>query len=151
MTQEQMVLDTEVEVKKVTRQLEVPFTNIDYSEMGKEFEDITKRLVDAKTDLDKCKEEMKELQKRAEKGHKTENVTCEMRLMYKNRLVQVVHDGKVIEERAMTDSEFQQEFREFTAGDEAEEEGSELTEEEAAKDLKDVMREEKSPTKPVAT
>jgi hypothetical protein len=151
-----MALETDSEIKKVTRQLEIPFTNIDYSDMGKEFEEITKSLGEAKTELKKCQDDLKELSKRAEKGFKNENVTCEMKLFYKNRLVQIMYGDQLVEERAMTDAEFQQEFREFEPKDEDDKdefaaEEQELTPEEAKQDLEDVIRDEKKSTKVVHT
>lgn len=152
MTQKQMVLDSEVEVKKVTRQVDIPFSISEFAELGKEAGSLSAKRDGHKKAAKDSQEALEAILEKIEHGKRQENVTCEMKLFYANRLVQVFHGEDLLEERAMTDAEFQQEFRGLEGDDQPEEEAEqrELTEEEAKQDLQDVINEEKSPTKPVA-
>ena len=147
-----MKLETDHETRKVTRTREVKLSQSQAADYGIEVGRLAGEIETHKKVAKEAEAKQDEIIAVLKKNSMTAEVECTMKLFYTNRLVQVFDGEDLLEERAMTEDEFQMEFGPVKHGvvqDEDVIDGSyTMTQEEAAEDLKGVMRAEKSKDKP---
>lgn len=151
MTTGQLQLGGEHEEKKVTRLLEVKLLAHEKLELYEEERALLTEIEETSGNLKLAKEKLATNQDKIKKGSVSKDVECTLKLYYENRLVQIMDGETLIEERAMTEDEFQRDLplqHGVVESDDSEDSSEPLTQEEAKADLEGVIRDEKKHGKP---
>lgn len=151
MTTGQLQLGGEHEEKKVMRLLEVKLLAHEKLELYEEERALLTEIEETSGALKLAKEKLATNQDKIKKGSVSKDVECTLKLYYENRLVQIMDGETLIEERAMTEDEFQRDLplqHGVVESDDSEDSGEPLTQEEAKADLEGVIRDEKKHGKP---
>jgi hypothetical protein len=138
-------MEVEVETRKVTRTRDVKLSQAEAADLGievgrlaSEIEVHKKAAKDAETAQDEAIATLK-------RNSIAKDVECIMKLFFLNRTVEVWDGEERLEERPMTDAEFQMDFRAFDeVKKEIDESREPLTQDEARMDLEEVIREERN-------
>lgn len=143
---QQTQLPIECEEKRVYREIETKLSQAEAAEFGIEVGRLAGTIEKAKKEAKESENKQDELISILKKNQIKKNVECTLKLFYNTRVVQVWNGDEMLEERAMTDSEFQMEFPEVKHGV-VEEDDSDETED-FGEDITETMRAEKSKNKP---
>jgi hypothetical protein len=152
----QQPLGLDTETRKVTRLREVPLSVVEFGELGKEAGNLARERDEHKKNAKEKAEKVEDLLAQIDKGTVSRDVECELRIFHITRTVQVWDGEEMIEERAIEDGEFQVDMpflqhgvvMDPEVGEVIDADYTEMTDEEKHEDIKDVMKAEKSKTKP---
>jgi hypothetical protein len=139
----QQNLSIEKEVKRVMRLRECKLSQNEVAEHGIEVGRLAGEIEQHKKAAKEAESKQDELINVLKKNSVSRETECELRLYYSTRTAEVWDGEEMLEQRAMTDGEFQQDLSLQYGVVEEDEDLGELTKE----DLEGVMREEKSKNK----